>query len=93
MRFHGRSDAAGTAFGPYLRADLWRYFGATDTATFAGTTVIPTEVPATIAQSGAGVKAKVSARIGRFANLAYSMNVGGGHHSAFEGGAGMRWKG
>lgn len=92
VRFYGRFDAAGTAFEPYLRANLWRYFGATDTATFAGTTVIPTEVSATIAQFGAGVTAKVSARGSLFANLAYSMNVGGGHRSAIEGGAGMRWK-
>lgn len=92
VRFYGRFDAAGTSFEPYLRANLWRYFGATDTATFAGTTVIPTSVSATTAQFGAGIVAKVSARGSLFANVAYMTNVGGAHRSAVEGGLGVRWK-
>lgn len=92
VRFYGHVDAAGTSFEPYLRANLWRYFGATDTATFAGTTVIPTSVSATTAQFGAGVVAKVSARGSLSANVSYSTNVGGSHRSAIEGGLGVRWK-
>jgi outer membrane autotransporter protein len=92
VRFYGHFDAASTSFEPYLRANLWRYFGATDTATFSGTTAIPTSVSATTAQFGGGIVAKVSARGSIFANLAYSMNVGGAHRSAIEGGVGVRWK-
>jgi outer membrane autotransporter protein len=92
VRLFGHFDAAGTSWEPYLRANLWRYFGATDTATFAGTTIIPTSVSATTAQLGAGIVAKVSARGSVFANLAYSVNVSGAHRSAIEGGLGVRWK-
>jgi outer membrane autotransporter protein len=92
VRFFGRFDAAGTAWEPYLRANLWRYFGATDTTTFAGTTVIPSTVSATTAEFGAGIVAAVSARGSVFANVAYTANVNGAHRSAIEGGLGVRWK-
>ncbi len=92
VRFYGHFDAAGTTFEPHLRANQWRYFGATDTATFAGTTVIPTSVSATTAQFGAGIVAMVSARGSLFANIAWSTNIGGSNRSTIGGGLGMRWK-
>jgi outer membrane autotransporter protein len=92
VRFFGHFDAARTTFEPYLRANLWRTFGATDSATFAGTTVIPTNVSATTAQLGAGIVAKVSVRGSVFANVAWSTNLGGSIHRAIEGGVGVRWK-
>lgn len=92
VRFYGHFDASGTTFEPYLRANLWRYFGATDSATFAGVDVIPTNVAATTAQLGAGIVAKVSVRGSVFANLAWSTNLGGSHRSAIGGGLGVRWK-
>ncbi|WP_143746679.1 autotransporter family protein, partial [Caballeronia catudaia] len=92
VRFYGHFDASGTTFEPYLRANLWRYFGATDNATFAGVDVIPTNAAATTAQLGAGIVAKVSVRGSVFANLAWSTNLGGSHRSALGGGLGVRWK-
>jgi outer membrane autotransporter protein len=92
VRLYGHFDAARTTFEPYVTANLWRYFGATDTTTFAGTTVIPTNVSATTAQFGAGIVAKVSARGSLFANLVYSTNIGGSHRDSIGGGLGVRWK-
>jgi outer membrane autotransporter protein len=92
LRLFGNFDAAGTSWQPYLRANLWRYFGATDTVTFAASTVIPTSVSATTAQLGAGIVAKVSARGSAFANVNYTTNIGGARRSAIEGGLGVRWK-
>jgi outer membrane autotransporter protein len=91
VRLFGHFDAAGTTWEPYVRTDVWRYFGATDTATFAGADVIPTSVSATTVRVGAGIVAKVSARGSVFANMSYSINADGAHRSAIEGGAGVRW--
>jgi hypothetical protein len=87
-----RFDAAGAAWQPYLRANLWHYFGGTDNAMFAGTTVIPTSVSATTAQLQLGIVAKVSARGSLFANVGYTTNVNGEHRSIVAGDVGVRWK-
>jgi outer membrane autotransporter protein len=91
VRLQGRFDGAGTVWQPYLRANLWRYFGGTDSATFAGTTVIPTSVAATVAQFGFGVVARVSTRGSVFATAAYATNVNGAHRSIVGGDVGVRW--
>jgi outer membrane autotransporter protein len=95
VRLQGRFEGAGTGAGvvwlPYLRANLWRYFGGTDSATFAGTTVIPTSVSATTAQFGVGVVARVSRRGSVFATVDYTTNVSSEHRSVVGGNVGARW--
>jgi outer membrane autotransporter protein len=91
VRVQGRFEQGSMVWQPYARANLWRYFGGTDSATFAGTTVIPTSVGATAFQFGLGIVGHVSARGKVFATAGYAGNVGGAHRSVFEGGVGARW--
>jgi outer membrane autotransporter protein len=91
LRLQGSFEGAGAQWQPYLRANLWRYFNGTDSATFAGTTVIPTDVAATAAQFGIGVIAHLSARGSVFATASYTTNVNGEHRSTVEGNLGARW--
>jgi outer membrane autotransporter protein len=91
LRLQGSFEGAGAQWQPYLRANLWRYFNGTDSATFAGTTVIPTDVAATAAQFGIGMVAHLSARGSVFATASYTMNVNGEHRSTVEGNLGARW--
>jgi outer membrane autotransporter protein len=91
VRLAGRFDAAGTSWQPYARVNLWRYFGGTDSTTFAGTTAIPTNASATAAQFQIGIVAKVSARGSVFANAGYTTNVNGEHRSIVAGDVGVRW--
>ncbi len=91
VRLAGRFEAGGTAWQPYLRVNLWHDFGGTDSATFAGTTVIPVSVSATSAQFQLGIVAKVSVRGSVFANAGYTTNVNGEHRSIVAGDVGVRW--
>lgn len=91
LRLQSRFDGAGAQWQPYLRANLWRYFNGTDSVTFTGSTVIPTDVAATAAQFGLGVVAHLSARGSVFAAASYTTNVNGEHRSTVEGNLGVRW--
>jgi outer membrane autotransporter protein len=91
LRLQGTFEGAGAQWQPYARANLWRYFNGTDSATFAGTTVIPTDVSATAAQFGVGVVAHLSARGSVFATASYTTNLNGEHRSTVEGNLGARW--
>ncbi|MFM0210574.1 autotransporter outer membrane beta-barrel domain-containing protein [Paraburkholderia sediminicola] len=91
LRLQGSFEGAGAQWQPYLRANLWRYFNGTDSATFAGTTVMPTDVAATAAQFGIGMVAHLSARGSVFATASYTTNVNGEHRSTVEGNLGARW--
>ncbi len=92
VRLAGRFDAARSEWQPYLRVNLWHYFGGTDDVTFAGATQVPTSVSATTAQFQIGIVAKVSARGSVFANAGYTTNVNGEHRSIVAGDVGARWK-
>jgi outer membrane autotransporter protein len=91
LRLEGKFEGAGAVWEPYLRANLWRYFNGTDEVTFGGTTVIPTSVPATAAEFGVGIAARLSAHGSVYAAAGYTTNVNGAHRSVFEGNAGVRW--
>jgi outer membrane autotransporter protein len=91
VRLAGRFDAAGISWQPYARVNLWRYFGGTDSTTFAGTTAIPTNVSATAAQFQLGIVATVSAQGSVFASVGYTTNVNGEHRSIVAGDVGVRW--
>ena len=91
LRLEGKFEGAGTVWEPYLRANLWRYFNGTDEVTFGGSTVIPTSVPATAAEFGLGIAARLSVHGSVYAAAGYTMNVNGAHRSVVEGNAGVRW--
>jgi outer membrane autotransporter protein len=91
LRLESRFEGGGATWEPYLRANLWRYFNGTDTVTFANTTSIPTSVPATAAQFGVGLAARVSTRGSVYATADYTTNINGAHRSVVEGNVGVRW--
>ena len=91
LRLEGKFEGAGAVWEPYLRANLWRYFNGTDEVTFAGSTVIPTSVPATAAEFGLGIAARLSVHGSVYAAASYTTNVNGAHRSVVGGNAGVRW--
>lgn len=92
VRLQGQFEAGDTLWQPYARANLWRYFGGTDSATFAQTTEIPTRVAATAFQFGLGLVGHLSARGSVFATVGYTTDVNSAHRDIIEGGIGMRWR-
>jgi outer membrane autotransporter protein len=92
LRVEGRFDAAGMTWQPFARANLWHYGGGTDTVTFAGPTVVPTEAGATAAEFALGVVSRIGARGSIYASAGYTTNVGGEHRQVVEGNLGLRWR-
>jgi hypothetical protein len=82
LRLEGKFEGAGAVREPYLRANLWRYFNGTDEVTFGGTTVIPTSVPATAAEFGLGIAARLSVHGSVYGAIGYAINVDGAHRTS-----------
>jgi outer membrane autotransporter protein len=82
--------AYGTQWQPYMRADVLRYFGGTDTATFANTTPIDSSVGSTQGHVGVGLSARVTPKVALYATAGYWFNLGGPHRETVEGDAGVR---
>jgi outer membrane autotransporter protein len=91
VRVADRVGSADTYWLPYLRVNLWRYFGGTDTTTYNGTTVIPSSVAATAAEFALGVAARFAGRGSIYASVGYTTNVGGVRRDVVTGTAGLRW--
>jgi outer membrane autotransporter protein len=91
VRLEGRFDATKTEWWPYLRTNLWRYFGGTDTVTYAGATVLPASVAATEAEIELGLVAHFGAHGSAHVTLAYTTNVNGPRRETVMGNAGVRW--
>jgi outer membrane autotransporter protein len=91
VRLFGKFESTGTSWEPYARVNLWRYFGGTDTTTFAGTTLIPTSVAATAAEFGLGIVARFNSHGSVFATVGYTTNVNGPRRDIVTGNAGVRW--
>jgi outer membrane autotransporter protein len=92
VRMTSRMEGLGALWQPYARVNLWRYFNAASQVSFDGTTTIPADSSATIADIETGVAVNLSARGSVFANVHYAMNVGGAHRAAVGGNAGGRWR-
>lgn len=91
VRLEGRLDAMGTVWLPYLRTNLWRYFGGTYSVTYAGSTILPDSVAATAAEFELGLVARFGAHGSANATLGYTTNVNGTHRETVVGSAGVRW--
>ncbi|MFM0597857.1 autotransporter outer membrane beta-barrel domain-containing protein [Paraburkholderia dilworthii] len=91
VRLTGSYEAAGKTWQPYLRLNLLRSFGASDTTTFAGVTPIGTSVGQTNGQIGAGLVAKLTKQGSAFATVSYTANLGGEHQRTVTGNVGVRW--
>lgn len=92
VRLTGRMQALGATWQPYARVNLWRYFSATSHVTFDGTTDIPAQSSATIADIAAGVAVNLSARGSVFLSVHYATNASGARRETLGGDATVRWR-
>ena len=74
-RLKGRYMAQGMPLEPYLRANVWRNFGGSDTVSFNHTDNVKTEHRSTTADLGLGLVAKVSKDVSVYVSADYSSNL------------------
>ena len=85
---------SGQVWQPYVRANLWRDWGAQATATYSGVDLVPLLERATRLQLGGGLSVKVNTNVSFYANADYQFAVGntdGGKRDGVRGAAGVRY--
>ena len=85
---------SGQVWQPYVRANLWRDWGAQATTTFSGADLVPLLEQATRLQLGGGVSVRMNAHVSFYANADYQFAVGdsnGGKRDGIRGAAGVRY--
>ena len=85
---------SGQVWQPYVRADLWRDWGAQATTVFSGADLVPLLEQAMRLQVGGGVSVRISANASLYANADYQFAVGGtdgGQRDGIRGAAGIRY--
>ncbi|MGO4512965.1 autotransporter outer membrane beta-barrel domain-containing protein [Bradyrhizobium sp. 2TAF36] len=85
---------SGQVWQPYVRANLWRDWGARATTTFSGVDLVPLLEQATRLQLGGGLSVNVNTNVSVYANADYQFSVGGtdgGRRDGVRGAAGMRY--
>jgi outer membrane autotransporter protein len=65
---------------PYVRANLWRDWGAEANTVYSGTDVVPLLSQATLLELGGGVTGRINANVSVFANVDYQFAVGAGEN-------------
>jgi outer membrane autotransporter protein len=70
------ATAGGQVWQPYLRANLWRDWGAEADAVYSGTDVVPLATQATVLELGGGLTGRINANVSVFANVDYEFAVG-----------------
>ena len=70
------ATAGGQVWQPYLRANLWRDWGAEANTTYSRTDVVPLLARGTLLELGGGFTAKLNANVSLFANADYEFAVG-----------------
>ena len=63
---------------PYLRANVWRDWGAQADAVYSGTDVVPLLSQTTMLELGGGLTGRINAHVSVFANVDYEFAVGAG---------------
>jgi len=89
-RLKGRYMARGMPLEPYVRANVWRSFGGSDTVTFNHTQSIKTEHRSTTADLGLGLVAKVSRDVSVYVSADYSSNLDDNDLNGVVGNLGVR---
>ena len=85
---------SGQVWQPYVRANLWRDWGAQATTIFSGADLVPLLEQATRLQLGGGLSARMNANVSFYANADYQFAVGGtdgGARNGIRGAAGVRY--
>ena len=84
----------GQVWQPYVRANLWRDWGAQATAVYSGVDLVPLLEQATRLQLGGGLSVNVNRNVSFYANADYQLAVGntdGGKRDGVRGAAGVRY--
>jgi outer membrane autotransporter protein len=85
---------SGQVWQPYVRANLWRDWGAQATAVYSGVDLVPLLEQATRLQLGGGLSVRVNTNVSVYANADYQFAVGdtdGGKRDGVRGAAGVRY--
>ena len=70
----------GQVWQPYLRANLWRDWGAEADALYSGTDIVPLLSQTTMLELGGGLTGRINANVSVFANVDYEFAVGAGEN-------------
>jgi outer membrane autotransporter protein len=70
------ATAGGQVWQPYLRANLWRDWGAEANTVYSGTDIVPLLSQITLLEVGGGVTGRINANVSVFANVDYEFAVG-----------------
>ena len=70
------ATAGGQVWQPYLRANLWRDWGADANAVYSGTDIVPLLSQTTMLELGGGLTGRINANVSVFANVDYEFAVG-----------------
>ena len=87
-------SGSGQVWQPYVRANLWRDWGAQATTTFSGADLVPLLEHATRLQLGGGLSARMNTNVSFYANADYQFSVGDsdeGRRNGIRGAAGVRY--
>jgi hypothetical protein len=85
---------SGQVWQPYVRANLWRDWGAQATTTFSGADLVPLLEQATRLQLGGGLSVRMNANVSFYANADYQFSVSesdGSRRNGVRGAAGVRY--
>jgi outer membrane autotransporter protein len=85
---------SGQVWQPYVRANLWRDWGARATAIYSGVDLVSLLEQANRLQLGGGVSVRMNANVSLYANADYQISVGdtdGGRRDGIRGAAGVRF--
>jgi outer membrane autotransporter protein len=85
---------SGQVWQPYVRANLWRDWGAQATTTYSGVDLVPLLEQATRLQLGGGLSVRMNTDVSFYANADYQLSVGdsdGGRRNGIRGAAGVRY--
>ncbi len=88
------TSESGQVWQPYVRADLWRDWGAQATTIFSGADLVPLLEQATRLQLGGGMSVRMNANVSFYANADYQFAVGNGDaasRNGIRGAAGVRY--
>ena len=89
------ATAGGQVWQPYLRANLWRDWGAEADAVYSGTDIVPLLSQVTRLELGGGLTGRINADVSVFANVDYEFAVGAAENekqSGVRGAFGARYK-
>lgn len=90
-RLQGDYQSSSGLFQPYLKANVWHDFDATDTVRFDGD-AMATQIKGTSVEVGGGIVHAFNEAVSGFVTADYTFDTGGERKRVFEGNVGLRLK-